>query len=296
MNIQYLNGGLANQVFQYIFLRYAELSHPKHEPWFLDDSFFFVNNVHNGYELERVFNLKPNLLSNAFDPDVWDEFIKNKRNGISVPQTFLDFGTDIIMYAEIDNYPDHNPFNGNIIRMFPGNEFHPEIASINYPNIYYHGYWINKHWLGSYKDIILKELSFPAIPLESARNYAQQITSSASVAVHIRRGDYVTLGFSMSPDFYARALKQTSEALNSFTLFVFSDDLEWCRQNAKELGLTYASKIVYVSGNTKENSYLDMQLMSMCKGMILSNSAFCYLAALMNKNLKMYLNPTNREI
>ncbi len=296
MNIQYLNGGLANQVFQYIFLRYAELSHPKREPWFLDDSFFFVNNVHNGYELERVFNLKPNLLSNAFDSDVWDEFIKNKRNGISVPQTFLNFGTDIIMYAETNNFPEHNPFNGAIISMFDANEFHPEIADIPYPNIYYHGYWINKNWLGSYKDIILKELSFPEIPLQSAKDYAQQITSSSSVAVHIRRGDYVTLGWNIPIEYYSQSLRALAEKLNRFTLYVFSDDLEWCRENAKELGLTYASEIVYVAGNTKENSYLDMQLMSMCKGMVLSNSAFCYLAALMNKDLRIHVNPTQREI
>ena len=62
MKIQFLNGGLANQVFQYIFVRYAELSHPGCAPWFIDDSFFFVNNVHNGYELERVFNINANLL------------------------------------------------------------------------------------------------------------------------------------------------------------------------------------------------------------------------------------------
>ncbi len=49
MRIQYLNGGLANQVFQYIFVRFAELYYPEGGPWFLDDSFFFVNQVHNGY-------------------------------------------------------------------------------------------------------------------------------------------------------------------------------------------------------------------------------------------------------
>ena len=39
MRIQYLNGGLANQVFQYIFVRFAELYYPEGGPWFLDDSF-----------------------------------------------------------------------------------------------------------------------------------------------------------------------------------------------------------------------------------------------------------------
>lgn len=296
MKIQFLNGGLANQVFQYIFVRYAELSHPGCAPWFIDDSFFFVNNVHNGYELERVFNINANLLSKAFDEDVWVEFIKNKKNGISIPETLNACGSNIIMYAETDNYKELNPFSGKIYRMFPANEFHPEITSIDYPDIYYHGYWINKNWLNSYKDIILKELSFPEIPLASAKNYADQIMTTPSVAVHIRRGDYVDLGWHLPEDYYARSLHSMAENYNGFTLFVFSDDLEWCKEHAKDLGLTYTDKVVYVSGNTKENSYIDMQLMSMCESIVMSNSAFCYLASLMNKRLKLYTNPTHREV
>lgn len=296
MKIQFLNGGLANQVFQYIFVRYAELSHPGCEPWFIDDSFFFVNDVHNGYELERVFNIKANLLSKAFDEDVWDEFIKNKKNGISIPETLNACGSNMIMYAETDNYKQFNPFTGKIFRMFPANEFHPEITSIDYPDIYYHGYWINKNWLNSYKDIILKELSFPEIPLAAAKAYADQIMTTPSVGIHIRRGDYVDLGWQLPEDYYARSLHSMTENYNGFTLFVFSDDLEWCREHAQELGLSYADKIVYVSGNTKENSYIDMQLMSMCENLVMSNSAFCYLAALMNKRLKLYTNPTHREV
>ena len=62
MKIQYLNGGLANQVFQHIFVRFAEITYPNSGPWFFDDSLFFVNNVHNGYELENVFGLKLNTM------------------------------------------------------------------------------------------------------------------------------------------------------------------------------------------------------------------------------------------
>lgn len=92
MKIQYLNGGLANQVFQYIFVRFAELYNPQNEPWFIDDSFFFLNNVHNGYELEKVFGIQANLLSRHFDSDVWAEFIKNKKNGFSIAQSFKNLG------------------------------------------------------------------------------------------------------------------------------------------------------------------------------------------------------------
>lgn len=93
MKIQYLNGGLANQTFQYIFARFHDLENPKDEPMLLDDSSFFVNPVHNGYELEKVYSVKPRLLSQYFDPDVWEYMIEQKRNGISIPQILLDTGS-----------------------------------------------------------------------------------------------------------------------------------------------------------------------------------------------------------
>ena len=111
MKIQFLNGGLANQVFQYIFVRFAELYRPT-EQWYFDDSFFWVNHVHNGYELENVFGIKANLLSQYFDEDVWKEIIDRKRNGVSLPQTFLDMGISISMLAETLNYSKLNPFSG----------------------------------------------------------------------------------------------------------------------------------------------------------------------------------------
>ncbi|XME04278.1 hypothetical protein QYZ88_008915 [Lachnospiraceae bacterium C1.1] len=39
MKLVFLNGGLANQTFQYVFFRIGQLRHPDEE-WILDDSFF----------------------------------------------------------------------------------------------------------------------------------------------------------------------------------------------------------------------------------------------------------------
>lgn len=55
-------------------------------------------------------------------------------------------------------------------------------------------------------------------------------------------------------------------------------------------------KVHFVEGNVKELNYIDMHLMSRCEAMIMSNSAFCYLAALLNTRKKFWLNPTRREV
>lgn len=294
MRIQYFNGGLANQVFQYIFYRFNEIRHPEKDVWFLDDSFFYFKKEHNGYELERIFGIKPNLLSSQFDPAAWDAIIKVRKEGKSVAEFFRNAGMAVIMLAETDNYKQTNQFNGQLYRI-PANEFHPEITELNLPKdhiLYYHGYWINREWFHTYRDILMEELQFPVITEPHNQKYASAIKNSFSVGIHIRRGDYVTLGWNMEKEYYYNASKQMIANVPDLTYFVFSDDLQWCRENEEELGLSLAKKIVYIEGNTGENSFRDLQLMAMCNGLIMSNSAFCYLAALLNPGLSLYVNPS----
>ncbi len=297
MKIQFLNGGLANQIFQYIFYRYAQLSTGKAEEWFLDDSFFFIHHVHNGYELERVFGLKPRLLSRYFDPDVWEYMLDLKRReNKSIPQILLENGNDIVMVSEADNFAQWNPFKGKLLDIEVG-KYLPDLVRLP-GDIYYHGYWINKHYLEAYRDIILKELSFP--PFDEAHNleYKKKIENSESFALHIRRGDYVEIGSAFKESDIRQAVETAVEAMPEVTFFVFSDDLPWCREHASEMGLDLPRETVFVEGNTGEKAYRDLQLMSLCRSMVVGTSAFNYLAALINGKLKEngYLSFTEREI
>ena len=79
-------------------------------------------------------------------------------------------------------------------------------------------------------------------------------------------------------------------------LFVFSDDIVLCREHEHELGFGSFSEITYVEGNVQGKNYLDLQLMTKCQAMILSNSAFSYLAALLNPARKYTLNLSDREL
>lgn len=288
MKIQYLNGGLANQVFQYIFVRYAQLSSPQAEDWILDDSFFFTTQAHNGYELEKVFGLKPRLLSQSFDADIWDELIKNKKNGCSIPQSFKNLGFDIIMLTEFENYREHNPFDGQIYHV-PGNSFTPEIIHVSHEFVYYHGYWLHPKWFQSYQSILQKELSFPPITDEKNLSYAGSILNSKSVAMHIRRGDYVGLGWASDCNYYLEKTKEVLANDPDAVFFVFSDDIPWCKENRERLGLSLPSKTIFVEGNHLGKNYIDLQLMSMCRIMIINRSAFGYLAMLLNDRLDYFL-------
>ena len=85
MKIILMNGGFGNQLFQYVFYRYIEFA--TGDICYIDDSAFWGNNIeHNGFEIEKIFDLKCNLLSSFFDDDVWNEMLTKKQEGISIPQ------------------------------------------------------------------------------------------------------------------------------------------------------------------------------------------------------------------
>lgn len=231
MRIQYFNGGLANQVFQYIFYRYGQLTTGHPEEWFLDDSFFFFKHQHNGYELEKVFGLKPNLLSEQLGADAWNALVENRKNGIGMADNLANLGFHVSMIAEAQNYKTDNPFSGKVWSI-PCNEYHPDILKWNDEIVYYFGYWINKNWINAYRDLFLEELAFPPILDDKNLKYASRIKSTLSVGVHIRRGDYLNLGIGIDPVFYHSALSEILASYPESTLFVFSDDPEWCEDHA----------------------------------------------------------------
>lgn len=295
MKVQFLNGGLANQAFQYIFARHYELSHPG-EVMYLDDSYFALNKVHNGYELDKVFGIHAHMLSECFDQEVWNFILEERKAGKSVPAILCENGIDMYMLSEVgEHYGSFNPFDGRVVQIHC-NQYFPEVLEMP-GDVYYHGYWINNKWFRVYEEQFLSEFQFPEITDTRNREYLERIQNANSAAIHIRRGDYVTLGFAQDAAAYREEvdtfLDDTSEA---WDLFVFSDDISWCRENQAALGFDRFADITYVEGNMQGRNYLDMQLMSKCKAMIMSNSAFCFLAALLNRDMKCYLNPTDREL
>ena len=289
MKIIILSGGLGNQLYQYTFMRLIELGIK--EKFIIDDSAFWGENVdHNGYEMEKVFGLKLNLLSNYFTEDVWSEMLRLRDLGTSIPQQLADNGINLTMMAE---FKDHPAFNRNIIYM-PPNAYSNDVlyAYANTKgNVYYHGYWVCPPFVEAIKGVLQNELVFRdmdsvlGLP-EINKQYARRIKETDSVALHIRRGDFLQCGRALTPDKYARSVVSMEERYKGCTYFVFSDDIAWCEEHKQELGLNVvAGNVVYITGNTGNGfNYVDMQLMSMCKKMIISNSSFGQWAYFLNQS------------
>jgi hypothetical protein len=297
MKILFFNGGLGNQAFQYIFYRFLE--EYGGDDIYFDDSYFFNHKgVHNGYELNRLWGLKPNLLSEYFDADVWEEILRITKNDMHILEFLNANGLNFTGVSEA-NCIATTSFTKQYTQPYTSvaiNEYHPEIYKMQ-GNIYFHGYWINGNYFKELRDKMLTEMAFSEFEEEANIKYAEQIKSCNSVGVHIRRGDFVRLGWDMSPDWYKSHLPQMRRSVFKPTFFIFSDDLAWCKENLKNLGFEKSDKLVFIRGNDGEKSYRDLQLLSLCKHMMIANSSFSYLAALLNQNPhKIVANPTNRLI
>lgn len=121
--------------------------------------------------------------------------------------------------------------------------------------------------------------------------WLQLITQTQSVAVHVRRNDYLApaikhiYGGICTDDYYKRAINEIKKRVNNPVFFFFSDDQAFVEEHF-DLDNKYV-----VSCNKKERSFFDLYLMSHCKNMILANSTFSWWAAYLNKGVEHVFCP-----
>ena len=75
---------------------------------------------------------------------------------------------------------------------------------------------------------MLKDLRFEVEINNTYLYYSDLIEKSNAVAIHFRRIQYEPV---ISIDYYKKAIKYISENVENPTFFIFSDDINWCREN-----------------------------------------------------------------
>ncbi len=123
-------------------------------------------------------------------------------------------------------------------------------------------------------------------PLEGKNKMlADEIQGCKSLSLHIRRGDYLNANnidsyVQVEKEWYYNAIDKVMDIVGrDMNIYVFSDDIPWCREVFSEY-----KKIKFIDWNIGKDSYRDMQLMSLCKHNIIANSTFSRMAALINAN------------
>jgi hypothetical protein len=237
MIITKLQGGLANQIFQWAYGKF--LSEKYNTPLYLDLSFYQVQFgvTKRKFSLNKFPNISYNLLPNDRNILNWsNEPTKNKLVKLS----------DNFHYSKLEYKEDSH--------------------------YYLDGYWQSEKYFKDIEDIVRKELQ-PSN--ESLEKFSKLPINENNVSIHIRRTDYVKLNDYhplQSIEYYQKGLDIIAEYDN---IFVFSDDIEWCKDNLQ------FRNMIFIEGF---DDVEDIWLMSLCKNNIIANSSFSWWGAWLNNN------------
>ena len=260
MIISNIIGGLGNQMFQYAAGRAGSLK--LGVPLKLDTRDFSAYQLHQGFELNRVFNCNAEI---AADIDLAKTLGWQK---LKLAQRFLRRQQlKCLRHKSYVVEPHFNYWSG--------------ISQLK-DNVYLDGYWQSEKYFIEFADKIRTEFTFK-LPLSlKNKEISAHISQVNAVSLHVRRGDYVTnkknayIG-ACSLDYYRAAIAKINSMVDKPIFYVFSDDFNWAKNN-----LILDSKSVFISHNTGKESYNDMRLMSLCKHHIIANSSFSWWGAWLN--------------
>lgn len=285
MKIVNIIGGLGNQMFQYAFAlslkeRFAD------EEVLIDTSHFhylFLKkiksaNLHNGFEIEKVFSNACIPIASARQLRRVTRYIPNYLLS-RVARKYLPVKDTEILQTPKDYFA-----------------YDPEIYHIS-GDRYFEGIWEAISYHLPYRKQIQQVFAHPE-PNQRNAGYIRDMEAVNSVGIHVRRGDYLyhpDFRDICDLDFYRRAIEEILKDGSNHVFYIFSNDFPWCEENIKPL--LKGQELEFVICNTGEHSCWDMFLMSHCQDLIIANSSFSWWGAFLNERSGRVVAPakwTNR--
>jgi hypothetical protein len=252
-----LQGGLGNQLFQYVAGR--QLALLRNTEFKIDATLYETYEYH-------AYSLAPfNVIENFATKEEVASVQKYKRR------------------SGRWWYP-YNKLIANPKRYFSEKrfDFDPDVFTLP-DGVYLDGYWQTEKYFTSIEEIVRKELTLK-VPLSlTSLELLEQMKATNSVSLHVRRGLYVSHPVfsaqhgSCSSDYYDPAIDHMSAQVKDPHFFIFSDDKEWAKENIRP---NYPC--TYIEHTTAATDYEDIILMSNCKHHILANSTFSWWGAWLN--------------
>jgi hypothetical protein len=265
MIIVNLKGGLGNQMFEYAAGRRLAVKHNvelKLDTTFLLDRNPSFSHVFRDFDLDIFPNVNPMFAS-----------IKE----IALLKSYINR----TFRFRILNRLNAKPGLFKEIKF----SYHEDFEKLG-PDTYLDGYWQSDKYFKPIEAIIRKDFSFAPFTLQKNFELANKITVNNSVCINIRRGDFVNdkhsnkrHGF-VGLEYVANAVKLVSTSVQNPSFYVFSDEIEWCKENIK---LPFPT--IFIDNTHAGDKFADyLQLMTLCKHFIIPNSSFAWWAAWLNTN------------
>ena len=214
--------------------------------------------------------------------------------------TALDKG--MVPVFRFNEYQD--PYRNNIFRKLNVNN--NIIVENNYKEPHFHyaeipsqknmcisGYFQSEKYFQKHRELILDIFDLTEIDHNFINlNFGDIFKNNKTVSIHVRIGDYLLFPNEhpiCELDYFKRAMECFDDDV---TYLIFSDNIEWAKENFKQDNFIYVTKNDCWTDNTYSfdiskggyPDYIEMYLMSMCDHNIIANSSFSWWGAWLNKN------------
>lgn len=261
MKIVKILGGLGNQMFQYALAVSLAKRFPS-EQVKIDTSCFRGYHLHNGFELDRIFDIQVRLAN------FWDV--------LRVAYPYGHYRLWQIAKRVL-------PIRRTMVVESANGAFCDEALGKD-GDAYYDGYWQDERYFAGVRDELLESFTPKEMDARN-RELATELSGCSSVSLHVRRGDYnnhpLFRGI-CDENYYADAIRKIQSLTEIDVYCVFSNDIVWCKEHLPSIANGKPMK--YVDWNTGADSYKDMYLMSACRHNIIANSSFSWWGAWLNRH------------
>ena len=248
-----IKGGLGNQLFQYAVGRALAIHHRL--PLKLDLTIFKTYKLHR-YLLDQ-FAIQADIATE-------DEIIKLKGRNNVLFSALRKAG--LVKRKSYLKEKRSSYFDASVFKK---------------DDVYLDGYWQNELYFSDIREELLRDLTSISSMSDLGVVYMEGIKKSNSVSLHVRRGNYLNLkNFNvLDINYYMKAVEYIRKNVEKPTFYIFSDDLEWCKNS-----LGFLDNCIFVDSTKTEID--DLELMSYCKHNIIANSSFSWWGAWLNQNCK----------
>lgn len=231
-------------------------------------SYFDINNIETIPETQFSFNQK--ILD-----IIYKVFIKIIRKKAKMQNRVLaqkDYDI-IIKYLQ-------KPMNKNGLYYYiPGMK---DFYKSKTPNLIFFGSYEDFSYYEEDRETLMKIYTPKYERIESNQFLYNDIETKNSVCVTIRRGDFLSdinreNYYICNGEYFKKAMEQMSQLVPNAQYIVFSDDVEWCKEN-----IEFPEGTKFETG--KDPIWEKLRLMYSCKNFIISNSTFSWWVQFLSRN------------
>lgn len=259
MIIARIEGGLGNQMFQYA---YGMFLARKHKTTLLLDVSSYEDKPQHGYLLDN-FHIEAQ--------------IAGEKDAPKIPRRYRT------KEARTPWWKDG--FGLNSFRRYKEQEFGFLPAHLEVPNNrYLVGYWQSEKYFPDMRRELLQQFALRHQLSPTSQEVGKSMRNCNSVALHVRRGDYITSTSAaqiyehLSIEYYQRSLQEWTKDIQDPRVFIFSNDIAWCRE---QFNLPWQTQ--FVDHTNVDTAFEDMWMMLQASCLIMANSTFSWWAGWLNQ-------------